>query len=48
MDKILNQDCKYIFKNSNIKKFEKKKILILGGNGFFCNVCSSCIIHDKL
>ncbi len=35
MDKILNQDCKYIFKNSNIKKFEKKKILILGGNGFF-------------
>ena len=42
MDKILNQDCKYIFKNSNIKKFEKKKILILGGNGFLQRMFKLC------
>ena len=35
MDKILNDDCDYILKNINIKKFQNSKILILGGNGFF-------------
>ena len=35
MDKILKEDCDYILKNVNIKKFKNSKILILGGNGFF-------------
>jgi dTDP-glucose 4,6-dehydratase/UDP-glucuronate decarboxylase len=35
MDKILKEDCDYILRHTNIKKFNNSRILILGGNGFF-------------
>ncbi len=35
MDKILAQDCKYISESIDLKKFKNKKILVIGGNGFF-------------
>ena len=35
MDKIFKEDCGYIIKNINSKKFINSKILVLGANGFF-------------
>lgn len=47
MDKIFIDDCKYILKNINIKKFNNSKILILGANGFFATYLQGVLSSVK-
>ena len=47
MDRILKKDCDYILKNINIKKFQNKKILILGSNGFFATYIQAVLKSTK-
>tara|TARA_A100001015_G_scaffold276816_1_gene335430 strand:- start:2228 stop:3247 length:1020 start_codon:yes stop_codon:yes gene_type:complete len=47
MDKIFKEDCEYIKKNINLKKFKKKKILVLGGNGFFASYIQGVLISTN-
>lgn len=37
LDKIVEEDCKLIIKYLNLKKLNRKKILILGGNSFLAS-----------
>tara|TARA_B110001450_G_scaffold117453_1_gene110918 strand:- start:2675 stop:3715 length:1041 start_codon:yes stop_codon:yes gene_type:complete len=37
LNKIVEDDCKFIIKNIKLNKFKKKKILILGGNSFIAS-----------
>lgn len=55
LDQIFFEDCQYIIKNSKLNKIKKKKILILGANGFFAvylqavlNLCNCHITSISL
>ena len=37
INRVVEKDCKYILKNTNLTKFKKSKILILGGNSFIAS-----------
>ena len=37
INEIVEKDCKYILRNTNLNKFKKSKILILGGNSFIAS-----------
>ena len=47
MDKIFKEDCEYILKNINIKKFKNSKILVLGANGFFATYLQGVLSSVK-
>ena len=47
MDKIFKEDCEYIAKNINIKKFKNSKILVLGANGFFATYIQAVLTSIK-
>ena len=48
LDQIFSEDCEHIIKNTNLTKIKNTKVLILGSNGFFCNVPSSYIVNSKV
>ena len=47
MDKIFKEDCEYIAKNIDIKKFNNSKILVLGANGFFATYIQAVLSSIK-
>tara|TARA_B100001057_G_scaffold458913_1_gene508622 strand:- start:2030 stop:3046 length:1017 start_codon:yes stop_codon:yes gene_type:complete len=37
ISEVVEKDCRYILKNTNLTKFNKSKVLILGGNSFIAS-----------
>ena len=37
VSEVVKDDCRYILKNTKLTKFNKSKVLILGGNSFIAS-----------
>ncbi len=47
INEVVENDCRYILKNTSLKRFNKSKVLILGGNSFIASYIQATLSFIK-